>query len=127
MVIVGVVLVGAGLLVLRINRQAAQGNLGPNLFAGIRTKATRSSPEAWKAAHEAGMQQSVLGGWIMVAVGVAAPVVGLIAGGSDDADKAMVWWTVVLLLGITVSVGCIIAGAMKGHVAAKAVIASAAE
>lgn len=34
-------------------RAAAQGRLGPNRFAGIRTTATLSSPTAWSAGHQA--------------------------------------------------------------------------
>lgn len=122
MALVGVAMVGAGVLVVRIARRAAEGQLGPNVIAGIRTKATRSSPEAWAAAHAAGLSLSVLGGWTMAVAGVAAPIVGLVVGGTDDSNKAMGWWTAIVLLGIVASLGLVIAGALRGQAAAKAVV-----
>lgn len=52
MVTVTLVMVAVGWLVIVIAERAADGRLGSNGLAGIRTRATRSSDEAWRAAHQ---------------------------------------------------------------------------
>ncbi len=122
MIGVGVLMVGAGLMIISIARRASDGRLGPNAIAGIRTRTTRSSPEAWLAAHQAGERMTVLAGWAGAASGVIALIAGLIAGsGGDDPNRAMLVWTITLMSGSVLLVGLVVYGAIKGQAAARQV------
>lgn len=122
MIGIGALMVGAGLLIISIARRAADGRLGPNAIAGIRTRTTRSSAEAWQAAHQAGERVTVLAGWASVLSGVIALIAGLIAGsGGDDPNRAMLVWATTLMFGSVLLVGLVIYGAMKGQAAARQV------
>ncbi|WAL39868.1 SdpI family protein [Brevibacterium sp. BRM-1] len=81
---------GVAALCFVTTRRAARGQLGPNGFLGIRTPATRASPEAWRRGHGAAMLYArympwtaggcaVLGvvGWILAGP-AAALTVGLV-------------------------------------------------
>ncbi|BAJ75945.1 predicted integral membrane protein [Microbacterium testaceum StLB037] len=64
LVVVSVMMLATAALILWMARRAAAGTLPRNDFAGIRTAATRSSDEAWIAAHRAGaadLRRSVVG------------------------------------------------------------------
>ncbi len=52
-ILIGVVLVAAAALMVVITDRAADGRLGPNSWAGMRTKETMAGPRQWRAAHEA--------------------------------------------------------------------------
>lgn len=54
----------AGLLVIVIVRQAANGDLPRNGLIGLRTKATRRSDAAWTAGHQAAIP------WVRLSVGL---------------------------------------------------------
>lgn len=118
--ILAVVMIGSGLLVIGIARRAADGRTGRNPVAGIRTKATMSSDEAWDAAHAAGLQLTVIGGWAAVLSGLASIPVALLfwqQGVSAEAGSGMAIM-VSAGLGSAGLVGFVIAGAVKGHRAA---------
>ena len=70
-IVLGFVLVVAGAVVWIIAVRTADGRIGPNPLAGIRTRATMSSPEAWRAAHQAGLGPTRLGGGCSILAGVA--------------------------------------------------------
>ena len=87
-------------------RRAAQGRLGRNALAGIRTPTTLASDEAWRTVHReaapwtfAGALAMVLGGLVAMAVDDET-VVGVAAGG-----------------GAIVGVVLTLVGAAVGHVA----------
>ena len=110
-VLVGVLLVGSGVLVITIAERAADGRLGANGWAGIRTRATRSSDEAWRLAHQAARKPTALGGWLMAAAGVlSVPVAALFADG--DQERFGIAWSLALLAGATPAVGAIVYGAV---------------
>lgn len=119
-VVIGVLMFGAGVLVQRVAKRTASGELGRNGWAGIRTKATMSSDEAWLTAHQAGLARTVIGGRILAASGAVAAVLGVVfAAGSPG--RAMAVWGVainVLALGAVVP---IVQAAVAGNRAAKAV------
>ena len=122
MIGVGALMVVAGLAIIGMARRAADGRLGPNALAGIRTRTTRSSPGAWQAAHQAGERLTVLAGWAGAASGVIALIAGLIAGwGGDDPNRAMLVWTITLMASTALMVGLVISGALKGQAAARQV------
>jgi len=57
---IGVLALLAGIVVIAVTayvptRMAAAGRLGPNSLGGFRTRATKKSPEAWQAAHQAAL------------------------------------------------------------------------
>lgn len=58
----GLVNIGAGILVRKLARRAADGDLGRNGYAGIRTKSTLASDEAWLAGHKAALAWSLRSG-----------------------------------------------------------------
>lgn len=117
MVVVGVALVATGLLVAGIADRTADGRIGPNRWAGIRTRATRSSTEAWLAAHTTAHRLTVLGGRLMALSGVAPIAVGVIAADGDP-DEAIGWWGSSCLTLITVSVALVLVASLNGHRAA---------
>lgn len=112
-VVVACVFVLGALLVRYIGRAAARGTLGPNQVAGMRTSATMSSPEAWRAGHRAAQ------GWTDVAtvVGIVVAVVGGVLGvaGSDGWAAGLILAAALVLLAGTIG------GGVVAHRAAKAV------
>lgn len=115
---IGLLLLASGWLVVEIANRTADGRIGPNGFAGIRTKATCSSPEAWMAAHQAGHRLTRLSGFAFGALGVLSPVVAW-AFSSDDPDGAVAVWGVLVLAGSVLITGLVAFGGWQGHTAAK--------
>ncbi|MGV1009870.1 MAG: SdpI family protein [Dermatophilaceae bacterium] len=76
-------------------KAAMMGRLKPNALAGIRTSATRSSPQAWVAAHRAAWPWAVGIGVVGVLGAVSASV--LLALGRPDAAEAVAWIPLVVL------------------------------
>lgn len=126
-VVIALVLIGSGALAVGIAARGADGRLKRNGLAGIRTRATMASDEAWLAAQVAGERSTRIGGWTMAAAGLVAPL------------GAAVWWTVaddgpggfllvwgVLILALTlVAVIPFVMGVVQGQRAAKAVAVDA--
>lgn len=89
--------------------RAATGAIGPNRWAGLRTRATMASPEAWVAgnrAARAGIQTAA------VILGVTGVVVGLLAWTTDLLP-------LILLVGIALMVGSLVRGCILGNRAAQ--------
>ena len=114
-----VLLVFVGWLVIDLAKKAADGRLGRNGIAGIRTKATRASDEAWLAAHKAGLKRSVLAGRILMGSGIAAAL-GLLIGYGNPTRTILVWGIVVSVLPLVALAPAVMA-TTEGDRAAKAV------
>ena len=67
--LIGLAMIAAAVAIIVVTNRAANGALGPNAGFGIRTKATRSSPEAWQAAHRAAKPFAQFGAVVMIACG----------------------------------------------------------
>lgn len=119
MTAVGLLLVGSGWLVVRVTRRGANGELGRNGWAGIRTRATLSSDEAWIAAQKAGAKPTILGGRLLIGTGIWSGLLGLTYG--DTPDRAVAIWAVLVLVGTVVLLIFTLYGAWLGQAAAKAV------
>lgn len=117
MLVVGIILVAAGVLVAAIADRTADGRLGPNRWAGIRTRATQSSTAAWLAAHTAAHRHTVLGARLMAIAGVAPVAIGVAVAGGDP-ERAIAWWGSSCLAIITVSVALVLVASLNGHRAA---------
>ena len=91
MVGIGLLVVLSGVLVIRIARRAANGDLERNRWAGIRTKATTASDEAWLVAHRVGLAKSVLAGRLLAGSGVMAAALGLAIGTGNPTRTLAVW------------------------------------
>ncbi|QFG67995.1 SdpI family protein [Ornithinimicrobium pratense] len=72
----GISLGMTGALIWGVTRMAADGGLQRNQAAGIRTAATKASPEAWRAGHRAALPWArrlgifgLVGGAVLVACG----------------------------------------------------------
>lgn len=89
-----VALGGAGVLMLWLARAGASGRLKRNQLAGIRTRRTLASDEAWHAAHIRAERPTRLAGIVAIAAGVTilvAPVPpGAIAAIAVGAAVAMI-------------------------------------
>lgn len=120
MALTGITLVVAGRVVISVARRTADGRLGRNGLAGIRTKATRSSDEAWHAAHTVGLVPTVLAGKVAMATGPVAMALGLALG--RNPERAMLFWGVVLGMGTVALTGLVVYGGWKGNLAAKEVM-----
>ncbi|UNK47801.1 SdpI family protein [Arthrobacter sulfonylureivorans] len=62
-----VVMVGSGILLLRMAHAAASGRLTRNPNAGIRTPATMVNDRAWLTAHQAAKRPTQFAGWCAIA------------------------------------------------------------
>lgn len=51
--LISAAMIAGAIAIIVITNKAASGSIPPNRGIGIRTTATRSSPEAWQAAHRA--------------------------------------------------------------------------
>lgn len=97
------VLVAGALVVRRIVVAAAEGRLRPNQLAGLRTTATLSSEEAWRAGHAAGRRvtgQAALGSALLAGV---AGVLAVVDGASDVGVGLVLTSAGVLLAGVVTS------------------------
>lgn len=117
MVVVSALLVGSGWMVVEIARRAADGRIGPNRWAGTRTKATMSSDDAWQAAHQAGHDRTVQGGWAAIATGVLSIPIALAVGDSPDATVGA--WGVAVGVGSLILTILVCLGAWQSQQAAK--------
>lgn len=115
-----VIMVGSGFLVRGIAARAADGRLAKNGLAGIRTKATMSSDEAWRAAHQAGEVLTKRGGSASVVFGLLAMIAGPAMALFDVGDPEGYIIVGMVLIGVaTVALlALVIAGAVSGQRAA---------
>ncbi len=119
MVVIGLILVGSGWLVIWVARRAASGELGRNGWAGVRTRTTSASDEAWLAAQQAAEPSTVLGGQLSILTGIFPAVAGLLIG--RDPDNAMEIWSIGFGVGTVLLLVFVIRGALAGQAAAKQV------
>lgn len=106
-VLLGLLLVLCGALVSAVSRRAADGRLGPNGLAGIRTSATLRSGAAWRAGHRAARGLSDVSGAVFA-------VTGLGAMGLRDAP----WFAGWLLVGTLLATAVLLVAARRAVVAA---------
>lgn len=119
-VVVGALMLAAGLLVDLVARRAASGTLTRNTSAGIRSNATMASEEAWLAAHQAGERLTRFGAWAGIIGGAAAMVFGILAGPDIWApDRSMVIIAAVILVSTVLMTALVLVGARQGQRAAK--------
>ncbi|WP_407319240.1 SdpI family protein [Isoptericola halotolerans] len=106
-ILLAVVMLGAGVLLVRTARAAASGRLRRNQLAGIRTPSTMASDEAWLVAHVRAERPTTLAGWTAAASGLFAllPVSSVVL-------------AVAVLTGCVVMVGLVLHGARVGGRAA---------
>lgn len=105
------VLMVGGVALAVLNHAAATGRVGPNGGIGIRTSATRSSDEAWRAAHQAAKP------WIQFAAmgGLASGALVLFLRSEPELFYG------VLFVGVALIAGPGLVGAVVGHRAAVAI------
>lgn len=96
------ILVFVGLLVGLPALLAAKGVLRPNVFVGLRTASTRSSPEAWQKGNASGAQVAVPAGFLAVLLGLFA-VLDTPAGTAEIAANHGLTAAVILTASIIVS------------------------
>ena len=111
---------GSGALVANVARRAVDGRLGPNQVAGIRTRATLRSAEAWSVAHVAGLRPTLWGARTLLATG---PLTLAVGGGvalvrADRVEGYRLGFALVLLGGVALATALIALGARRGHRAA---------
>ena len=114
MVLVGLLMVVAGIAVVVVAELGRIGRLRCNALAGIRTPATMRSDEAWLAAHRAGFGPTAAGGAAAVVSGIAATVLAIAEG--DAAPAA-----VIVLVGAALLAAGALAGCVAGVAAARRV------
>lgn len=117
---VGLLLVLSGLLVAGIAERTADGRMGMNGLAGIRTQATMSSEAAWRAAHREGRRFTAFGGRMLSAGAFIAIGAGLWFG-EGDPDRSLTAWAIAVGIASVVILIPILLGARAGHRAAVAV------
>lgn len=102
-----------GAVVIRLARRAANGELARNGWAGIRTKTTMASDEAWIVAHRVGLPKTILAGRIFFFSGVIAAALGLAIGAGNPNRTMLVWSIAVSVLpfvGIVPAIQATLAG-----------------
>jgi len=70
-ILLALVMSGSGVLLFWVARAAARGRLRRNMVAGIRTRATLASDEAWIAAHRRAEGPSRAAGVVAIVTGLA--------------------------------------------------------
>lgn len=117
------IMIFSGLFAKGLAERAADGRVGRNRLAGLRTPATLASDEAWSAGQQAALADTVRGGELGAWISALALVVawGLGALGVVGPEGTVVIWTIVLLTGVVVMAGLLVRGAIRGNAAAKAV------
>lgn len=102
-IVIAVAMLAAAVLMVVVTGRAADGRLGPNQWAGMRTKETLAGPRQWRAAHEAARGATWVAAIGMGAAGLVAALVhdpGLLAGVTlAGAIWALVWLLVGLMRG----------------------------
>lgn len=112
-VVLAAVMIAAGGVIVWTARAAAAGRLERNYWAGIRTRTTLASDDAWLAAHRAARAPVEAGGWGAVAAGVV--VLFMPADPEAAIPLTVIAGAVVMLAGVLV-------GAWRGVRAAKAAL-----
>jgi hypothetical protein len=105
--LVGLLCVATGAAVSGVARRAADGRLGRNAVAGIRTRATMRSDTAWRAGHAAARGLSDASAAVFALTGAGALVV-------RDAR----WFAGVVLVGMTLGAVVLLVGARRAGLAA---------
>ncbi|WP_180357686.1 SdpI family protein [Streptomyces sp. NP160] len=111
-VLVGAVLLAAGGLVPYVVARAAAGGLGRNRWVGVRTPATLSGDEPWRAGHAAARPWAAAAGGLLALAGLGALLVGATTG------SAGVFATVVVG-GAALAAVVLVAGAVRADAAAR--------
>jgi uncharacterized membrane protein len=104
----GIVIVLAGLLIVWLAIRSWQGRLARNYVAGVRTRSTMRSDEAFRIANKAAAPFSLVGGLLFVVTGVVTAIVPVHTA------------TVVLLTGVVVAAVVIVVGSVMGVRASRA-------
>ena len=114
--LLGLAMVAAGVLIAVVNNRAADGRISVNHGAGIRTKETMASEEAWRAAHRAAKPMNQFASVIAVVTGFAVMALS---------SSATALYTV-LFVGLALFVPIVVLAAVIGHRAAREVNEAAA-
>lgn len=109
-ILIAALMAAAGAAIIWTARAGASGRLRRNNWAGIRTRATLASDDAWLAAHQAARRPTEAGGWIAVVAGLAIMVL------PAQTEIAIV---VGALGGSVLMLGFVLLGARRGTVAAR--------
>lgn len=108
MIVGGVILALAGLVVIGVAIRGWQGRLARNYVAGVRTRSTMRSDEAFQTANRVAAPFGVAGGAVMVAGGAVGAALPIRVGGLTE------------LAAVGVAVVLIVVGAVRGARAARA-------
>jgi uncharacterized membrane protein len=103
----GIVIVLAGLLIVWLAIRSWQGRLSRNYVAGVRTRSTMRSDEAFRIANKAAAPFSLVAGLLFVVTGVVAAIVPVHTA------------TVVLPTGVVIAAVVIVVGGVTGVRAAR--------
>jgi len=104
-------LIVASVVLWVVAARAASGTLGPNRWAGIRTRSTMASPAAWVAAHRAartGLQTAA------VILGLTGVAVGVLGWTTD-------LWPLIALVSMALMCGALVRAVIFGTRAARSV------
>ena len=113
----GLLMVVSGIFVIRLARRAANGELERNGWAGIRTKATRASDEAWLVAHQVGLAKTVFAGRLLAGSAVVGAALGL-AIGAGNPSRTLVVWSITITVVSMASIVPLIQASLAGDRAA---------
>lgn len=119
LIVVSAALAVTGIVVATVATRAADGRLRSNWWAGLRTKTTRSSEEAWLAAHQAALPWSRIASALLVLSGATSFVIAVLGNDSDQGFTAWVVSTVVL---VAPAIALMIYGSIQGQRAAKEIV-----
>ena len=124
-IVLAVLVTGSGVLVMWIARSAANGGVGVNAVAGIRTSATTATDETWRLAHEVGEKPTWWGGVVFAIGGVLAGVNALLlVGGLVDEATGSTILGVAMGVATVGGTGLVSYGGVRGHRTAKELLES---
>lgn len=105
-----VVMLVSGAVLCYIGFRSARGQLPRNRFAGVRTSATMRSDEAFEVGNRAAAPLTIVAGVVAVLGAVSLVLLSQSLAGIS------------LGVGVVLMLGCVIAGGVKGHRAARDVV-----
>lgn len=109
--LLSVAMIAVAVAIIVVNNAASSGRIGPNPGIGIRTTATRSSADAWQAAHRAAMPVMQFAAMVSLVTGVVLLFL--------RSSPSLFWG--VLLVGASLLGALSVAGAIVADRAAKGV------
>jgi hypothetical protein len=110
-ILIGLLLVASGICVWIVAERTADGRIRRSSSAGIRTRSTKASDQAWVAGHRAAKQAAQVAAALLSLTGIGL----VVAAGNPDVA------TLLMIVGLALSCGALIKATIAASRASKSV------